>query len=517
MFHNEIADNHLKVILQNYLSEFYSSDPVLKGLRLCGRNSLHIPMTKPGTTIISDEEQSYTFGTNLCHSSWACPRCSAAVMAKYGENLACLIDYLAKEHTFAYMLTLTMPHSIKTPIDLQIKIITKAWRAFQKTNINNKKEQNINIQLRRKLQVKHIVRCYEVTYGKNGYHSHIHCLYFTKYNAQPLKDNEDKLTDYWLHKVKLAYLTYLPEFARNIRQEIQATGSYKYSTANSFDRFTFTLQTTLTDIKKALDYQKIPTDFIDDDFKNQIESENIRQKCLAFARIEAELLFNTYKNRPITGHRSCYVSVDKNNKPKKVSSSHYLTDSWTGDKETTGHEHKEAHGDNDTMYSLLIKGEQEEKERLKQRKLDKITLGDQAPHPRNKYFELYIAYAKATRGRRRFQMSKDDQKLVQLYKTTNAYEQLIKKKKSGKAEKIVVCWFTSEQWSRICYLEVTHHTDIRTKILSLARYLDWRLIHDFMLEYDIHLRPNEECPHLQFLDNRYIDTTEEYQKAIIGA
>lgn len=517
MFHSEIADNHLKVVLQNYLSEFYSSDSTLKGLRLCGRNSLRLPFVKSGTTIISDGEQSYTFGTNLCDSSWACPRCTAAVMAKYGEQLACLIDYLAKQHTFAYMFTLTMPHSIKTPVDLQIKTITKAWRALQKVNINNKKEQNINVQIRRKLEIKHIVRCYEVTYGKNGYHTHIHALYFSKHNAQPLKDNEDKLTDYWLLKVKQAYLTFLPEYSKVIFNEIQAIGSYYYSTADSFDRFKFTPETTMDDIKKALAYQKISTDFIDEKLTENLQSDNLQKKCLAFARVEAEFLFNTYKNKPITGHRSFYVSVDEDNKPKKVSSSYYLTDSWTGDKETTGHEHKEAHGDSYTMYSLLVEGEKLEKERLKQRKLDKLTIGDKAPHPRNKFFEIYIAYAKATRGRRRFQMSKGDQQLVAKYKQTEAYEQLIKKKKSDRAEKVVVCWFTREQWSQICWFEQTRHVDLRSQILYLATFLDWRMIHDFVLQYDIYLRPNEECPHLQFLENRYIDTTEEYPKAIIGA
>lgn len=517
MTHSDISDNHLKVILQNYLNEFYPSDPTLKGLRLCGCQAIKTPYSTPGTTIIDDGEKTYEIGTTSCRSSWSCPRCSAIRMAKYGEQLACLIDYLAQKHTFAYMVTLTIPHSKTTPLNLAMEVLTKTWRKFQQVNINNKKEQNPFVQVKRALKIEHIVRCYEVTYGKNGFHAHIHALYFTAMDPKILKDREDDLCDYWLYKVKQVYLSLINKFAQVIEDSITKIGSYTYSTTTFSTKIKFTAETTYTDIKKAFVLMNIPTKTLDEDptFKSNLESESLTQKCISFAKAEAELLFSN-KNRPKNGHRAYYISTDKDNKPKRMTSSYYITDSWSGDKEVTGHEYKKAHDTHDTMYSLLTKGEAVEKERLKQRKIDKLTLGNKAPHPRNKYFELYIEYAKATKGRKRFQMTIGDQKLVKLYKQTHAYEQAIKKKQSESAEKTVVCWFTSEQWLQICYLERSRHVDIRSQILHLAKYRDWRLIHDFILQFDIYLRPNEQCPHLQFAQN-HINTTEEYQKAIAGA
>ena len=56
----------------------------------------------------------------------------------------------------------------------------------------------------------------------------------------------------------------------------------------------------------------------------------------------------------------------------------------------------------------------------------------------------------------------------------------------------MVCWFTKQQWNAICYIELRQDPTIKSNILLIAKEMDWVLMKDFLLEYDIHLRPNAE-------------------------
>ena len=511
MFHDDVKDNHLKILFQRYLDEFYRNDPKLKGLRLCGSQAIKIPNEMSAVSIISDGENSQFFGDVHCNSSWACPACSARVMAKYGENLACLIDALSKKGEFAYMMTLTVPHTKFMPADLTFAMLRKAWRnmmketrsAYQeKSGYKYLKHRGIWGDTREKLEIKTIVRTYEFTYGENGHHPHIHSLVFTKHDPALLIKNEDEITALWLRCAKNALLSLLPDLTDLIQKELLTEGQCWYSTTTSYERYAFKLGMGDEDIQELLQY--IDRDALREELRNELHSSNVQKQSHAFARIYVELLFQKYKFKPKTGHRSVYISRNYDGTAKKISSSYYMTDTWSGDKELTGHEYKEATEKHDTMYSILLKAEEYEKQRRNEKRMlqeavdsliDNGRRGRPVASPRNPFFEIYIEYAKATRTRKRFQMTPDANKIINEYKKTNDYQRLLKKTKSDKAPKKMVCWFTKEQWFTISWIERTTDASIKSELLLIAKQLDWELIRDYMLQYDIYLRPNEQNPH----------------------
>ena len=89
------------------------------------------------------------------------------------------------------------------------------------------------------------------------------------------------------------------------------------------------------------------------------------------------------------------------------------------------------------------------------------------------YLNLYVEYILATKSRRRINWAtgSDIKQIIEKWKTTNEYYEVVKKKfmdKGGDRAWKVVCWFPEHQWSEICFRDKYHQDCIRTKILELA-------------------------------------------------
>ena len=231
---NEVSDNRLRVYLQNVVAKsmFRSS---LNNLRLCGSRII-VTGSVPAVFLLSSGESAKLWGTASCRSPWACPHCTPRVMAQKGNDIACAIDAMAKWHKqYACMITFTLPHTKFMSCEDTLKILKLTWRHFiragnkafatssytLKLSVGEKNTSggkacgmkgDVHIykrsngaygEMRENLQIKHSVRVYEFTYGENGWHPHIHALFWIpKDKFDSVVDYEDRLVDLWWHCVK---------------------------------------------------------------------------------------------------------------------------------------------------------------------------------------------------------------------------------------------------------------------------------------------------------------------------
>lgn len=307
-----IKDSKLSSMLKKFINKSDELRKKLPNLYYCGARIVHFKHEKvlPAVFILKNESNEIKmFGHTACHSAWACPRCTPEVMAKKGTNIACAIDALAKQHNlYAFMTTFTLPHTKYMQCNETFQILLQTWRYFTregqrkekikkyklKLDIDEKntrggkavgkkgeeKVYKINIynpyaQFRKSFNITHHVKVYEFVWSEeNGWHPHIHMLFWTKKEAfKTIIDDEweKRLTDHWwkcLHKAASAV------------------------------------------------YKKL--------YPNEPEQNKNR----------VEELLADWKKYPKTGHRNVFFSKDEHGALKPTSSSLYIS-GWTGDYELT--------------------------------------------------------------------------------------------------------------------------------------------------------------------------------------
>lgn len=159
-----------------------------------------------GVQVISNGQESRILGPRPCNHSWACPECTAKQMKKYSTRIAAAIDALAKKNYACTMFTLTVFHTTRQSCEDTYFLLRKAWEIMdkQKTWRRKKKDGTYYVnsgiwsQFHNEFKFTHHVKTLEVTYGKHGWHPHIHMLiWFKKSDLQKLADWEEKLNQEW--------------------------------------------------------------------------------------------------------------------------------------------------------------------------------------------------------------------------------------------------------------------------------------------------------------------------------
>lgn len=289
-------------------------DKRLKGLRFCGHTVLP---EHNAVFVVSNGEQARYSTLIRCHSVWACPYCASRVMAQKGADIACAIDALSSKYKqSAAMLTFTLPHDFFMSCQDAYQVLHDTWHLFtrrgrratykksyvlksdvQRRNktygdsngaknemdkravgkagdvksctIHNKDPWS---RCREEIGFQHFVKVYEVTYGENGWHPHIHLLaWVPKRNLQRFKDYEDDFLKSWWKCAKKAALKYWN--------------------------------------RRRPDSEEDNKQFIDK-------------------------MYADYKMAPVDGHRSVYISKDEAGNVVSQKSSYYVS-GWSGNMEMT--------------------------------------------------------------------------------------------------------------------------------------------------------------------------------------
>lgn len=276
-----ISDHRLALLFRNHIRTWHNQDAKLRGIKLCGSKIIGIAGNAPKVYVVASDESARFFGVATCHSPWACPACSAKVMAKKCGEIASLID--ARKKWFnqsAFMITFTLPHTRLMSCEEAFEVLKKTWRMFMRAGNRNKNSQNKSLgvlgEFRYTFDIKGLARAYEFTWSAiNGWHPHIHALFWTKdKNFDKLLPYEDKLTDYWLYCAKHCHKQWLKQHQKEEKTDL-------------------------------------------------------------------DQLYAEYKNRPVTGHRAVWFSKEDDGTIRKEQSSFYVS-GWGGNSELTGDIMKES-------------------------------------------------------------------------------------------------------------------------------------------------------------------------------
>lgn len=197
-------DYHLQHMLQKYMfdNELY---PVAKSIALCGKGVIPVIGHKAGVFVMSNGEKADYFGHTHCGNAWACPVCERKLMEVYSREIGMAIDALKEQGQWAFMLTLTIPHTSGMSAEESIEILYDSWKAFtihgNKTGKTYKNDPFAKFC--EEFNCKHRVRVGEFTYGKAGWHPHFHCLFWVdKDKFHKILQWEKVLYDRWLAIVR---------------------------------------------------------------------------------------------------------------------------------------------------------------------------------------------------------------------------------------------------------------------------------------------------------------------------
>lgn len=184
--------------LRDYLQQVISSLPAsqrkqLKSMEFCGTN-----MKSDSVVVLSNGKRSTLHGTMTCKNTFACPCCSARMMSKYAAEIAVGIDLLRSENYFGFMITFSVPHHRMMTCREVTDYLYDTHKYFRQ--LSNMKRRSMKIQqMFVDLEIKHSVSVCEYTWGENGWHPHLHCIYWVpRANKDKILKWEKPLNEFWV-------------------------------------------------------------------------------------------------------------------------------------------------------------------------------------------------------------------------------------------------------------------------------------------------------------------------------
>lgn len=218
-----ISDYRKHAMVKEYLTKHPDDKEKLKNIYFCHTRIIRATGITPSVMILHCEEtqDNLLYGLATCHSAWSCPICTAKTLAQRGNDIACAIDAMATWYQQkAIMITFTIPHYKYMTCKQTYDQLLKTWRRFsrgglraynataiKKDNTKKTKGENPYGKFRHELSSTHFVKAFEFTWGDNGWHPHIHMLFWvpTK-NWDKILSHEKSLIDSWWHCAKSEFL-----------------------------------------------------------------------------------------------------------------------------------------------------------------------------------------------------------------------------------------------------------------------------------------------------------------------
>ncbi|MNW44034.1 Replication protein [compost metagenome] len=136
-------------------------------------------------------QKAFYGGLMVCGSVWVCPVCASKISERRrGELKTAFKGHLASGG-YCTMVTLTFSHSVKDKLADLLLSLSKATQHFSR----GKRYDNF----RKEIGLIGSIRAFEITYGVNGWHPHIHLLLMhdKEIEGWDWVDMEDKLYNMW--------------------------------------------------------------------------------------------------------------------------------------------------------------------------------------------------------------------------------------------------------------------------------------------------------------------------------
>ncbi len=157
----------------------------------CGRKRIafevEVVRTKVKRQAGGTYQHAYFVGISRCGSVWECPVCALQIRAERAEELKYAVEQWGADAVA--MLSLTVRHGLGDDLRAVRQGISHSFGRL----INGAPWKRFC----RKLGIQHHVRAIEVTHGANGWHPHLHILFFLE---TKLTDEEQAEASAWLQK-----------------------------------------------------------------------------------------------------------------------------------------------------------------------------------------------------------------------------------------------------------------------------------------------------------------------------
>lgn len=179
----------------------YAQRLILHGINNCSHNVIRQDGAIPAVYLLSNGSDSKFFGHITCKNTWCCPVCTARVMEKRRMRIAAALDALA-DKLFAFSMTFTIPHLKFQSCHEVTDILYETWKRFNNCKSASKRQEDANVKpvkdFFKQNKIVHFVKVAEYTYGQNGWHPHLHCIFWTEYkNRDNLIKFQSQLQNSW--------------------------------------------------------------------------------------------------------------------------------------------------------------------------------------------------------------------------------------------------------------------------------------------------------------------------------
>lgn len=177
-----------------------------------------------------------------CGSVWSCPVCASRIALQKGKLVQKALQYAEEKKQVALMVALTASHNLHTPLKEFKKKFKSAWEMFS-SHRQWRSFKSI-------YGLKHWIANREITYGRNGWHYHMHLLLFMdpvelKYAEESIAV-EAMLRELWLHCLSHNGLSGLDEYALKVTAGASVGAEYLTKIGLTEDAKTGDLQYEMT-------------------------------------------------------------------------------------------------------------------------------------------------------------------------------------------------------------------------------------------------------------------------------
>lgn len=471
-----VSDYKKHAMIKTYLNTHPTDKNKIKNIYHCHTRIIKATGIVPSVMILHCEEteENLLYGLTTCRSAWSCPICTAKVLAQKGNDIACAIDAMATWYKQkAIMITFTIPHYKYMTCQQTYNQLLATWRRFSRGGIRAHNATKVKIlkdgtkqrktkgtnpygKFRQDLSITHNLRAYEFTWGKNGWHPHIHALYWVPTeNWNKIMGYEQSLIDHWWHCAKAEALKTLNQKYPNKKERNEKYVNKMYA-----------------------DNKKVSTDKTD----NQ--------------------------------HKTLYISTDKEGRPLVQKSSHYVAGfttfdgkkEWSANKElTAGTRIKTAREGHLTPFQMLEKAEEETDQNKKSfwLKLFVEYATTTAGHRRFDFSHQKIKTINIPTLT----------EIIRKWKETNQYMESFKKKLSdrGKRTLKIICWFNEQNWLQLCLISHTINPLILSEVLSRAPNVE--AIQEYLSQYEIKVETKTH-PHKELFEKQILGLSTEARKIL---
>lgn len=150
----------------------------------CGRyvipGETHVDVKR----IVGGEPAAYFDNLETCSSVWTCPVCSSRTNQERRGELRQAIEHAAALGLHAYLVTFTMQHERRDDLDQLIEILKDSLRRLKRGAPWTR--------FRDRYGMAGYVTAFEVTYGRNGWHPHMHMLVFVDHKPSERETRDVK-------------------------------------------------------------------------------------------------------------------------------------------------------------------------------------------------------------------------------------------------------------------------------------------------------------------------------------